>query len=337
MKKKYLEGTKIEDLTGKEFGILKVLELDLSCTEISKNNESYWKCKCKCGRTKTVSRSCLMRNKLPSCGCIDNKGRKLIHGTQMFDLTGQKFNLLTAIELISNNNDDQVKNVWRCKCECGKEIIVRASSLKSGSTKSCGCVRWKREFKKQKNHYEIMDDYYIVYNYEKTRFFYIDLDDYLKIKDYYWNFNSRGYISTKRNKKIITLHKLITETGAETIIDHINNDKSDNRKSNLRPCTVSQNNRNRIYYHDNKYLGVYRTKLNKYKAHITCKDQITWNNSNSISRNFITEKEALIQRLKWEVEYFGDFAPQRHLFSQYGIEVESCVTMESTVAETLLN
>ena len=30
--------------------------------------------------------------------------------------------------------------MWLCKCQCGNELIVSASNLKSGNTKSCGCL-----------------------------------------------------------------------------------------------------------------------------------------------------------------------------------------------------
>lgn len=55
------------------------------------------------------------------------------------DLTGQKFEKLTAIEYIGNSQ-------WKCLCDCGNETII--STKKWGKTKSCGCLRTqKREFK----------------------------------------------------------------------------------------------------------------------------------------------------------------------------------------------
>lgn len=54
------------------------------------------------------------------------------------DITGQKFNMLTAIEPISKNKCGQT--MWKCICDCGNESIVVISSLKNGSTKSCGCL-----------------------------------------------------------------------------------------------------------------------------------------------------------------------------------------------------
>lgn len=53
------------------------------------------------------------------------------------DLTGQKFGRLTVIKLAGKEKYGTYR--WLCKCECGNEVEVRASSLKNGNTKSCGC------------------------------------------------------------------------------------------------------------------------------------------------------------------------------------------------------
>lgn len=59
------------------------------------------------------------------------------------DLTGQRFERLTVIERVEN--DKKRQSQWKCKCDCGNESIVRGIDLKSGNTKSCGClVREKR-------------------------------------------------------------------------------------------------------------------------------------------------------------------------------------------------
>ena len=55
------------------------------------------------------------------------------------DLTGQKFNRLIAIKPMGH--DKKKNKLWLCKCDCGKEVIVRACCLKRGFNKSCGCLR----------------------------------------------------------------------------------------------------------------------------------------------------------------------------------------------------
>ena len=55
------------------------------------------------------------------------------------DLTGKKFGRLTVMSRAKNSKGGKAR--WLCRCECGNECIVHSSSLKSGNTKSCGCIR----------------------------------------------------------------------------------------------------------------------------------------------------------------------------------------------------
>lgn len=62
---------------------------------------------------------------------------------KIMDLTGKKFGKLTVIE----RAEDYVspKGVrspkWLCQCDCGRQVAVMASNLKSGVTTACGCKR----------------------------------------------------------------------------------------------------------------------------------------------------------------------------------------------------
>ena len=56
------------------------------------------------------------------------------------DLTGQHFGRLTAIER-SSKKKHGAGTYWVCRCECGNEVIVRCADLRSGNSKSCGCLR----------------------------------------------------------------------------------------------------------------------------------------------------------------------------------------------------
>lgn len=55
------------------------------------------------------------------------------------DLTGKQFGRLTVICQIKDRvKGDLIK--WLCQCDCGVQKAVIGSSLKSGNTKSCGCL-----------------------------------------------------------------------------------------------------------------------------------------------------------------------------------------------------
>lgn len=57
------------------------------------------------------------------------------------DLTGEKFNMLTVIQL--NCGDFMDCTRWDCVCDCGNKCIIKGRDLKRGKTKSCGCLRGK--------------------------------------------------------------------------------------------------------------------------------------------------------------------------------------------------
>lgn len=47
------------------------------------------------------------------------------------DITNQKFGRLTALYRIKSNNN---RTKWLCHCDCGKDIAVLATSLRTGHT-----------------------------------------------------------------------------------------------------------------------------------------------------------------------------------------------------------
>ena len=63
---------------------------------------------------------------------------------KLIDLVGQRFGRLTVLE----RAEDYIKPsgyettpMWICRCDCGKEVKVQGSNLRSGNTRSCGCLR----------------------------------------------------------------------------------------------------------------------------------------------------------------------------------------------------
>ncbi|MBQ8296854.1 MAG: hypothetical protein IJX77_03625 [Ruminococcus sp.] len=72
------------------------------------------------------------------------------------DLTGKTFNRLTVIR--RDTSRDGV--YWICRCDCGREVSVRAYNLTSGSTKSCGCLNNELIHKKQRNSIDLIGHRY---------------------------------------------------------------------------------------------------------------------------------------------------------------------------------
>lgn len=72
----------MKDITNQVFGKLTALEIDKELTKEKKR--TYWKCRCECGREKSIRLDALSSGRSTSCGSCKN------------DLTGKKFGLLTA-------------------------------------------------------------------------------------------------------------------------------------------------------------------------------------------------------------------------------------------------
>lgn len=57
---------------------------------------------------------------------------------KFIDLTGHKFERLTVIE---RRGSRRSRALWLCVCTCGNEIVVDSNSLRTGNTRSCGCLQ----------------------------------------------------------------------------------------------------------------------------------------------------------------------------------------------------
>lgn len=56
----------------------------------------------------------------------------------MINLVGQKYGRLTVVEF---DRLQKHKTYWKCVCDCGLTVIATGNALRSGNTKSCGCLR----------------------------------------------------------------------------------------------------------------------------------------------------------------------------------------------------
>lgn len=76
---------------------------------------------------------------------IDCKGRQWYEiplKKSMTNLTGKKFNRLTALLPTNLRFDHSV--MWLCKCDCGNEFLLSGKLLQNGHTKSCGCLKQEK-------------------------------------------------------------------------------------------------------------------------------------------------------------------------------------------------
>ena len=124
-------GRKAEDLTGLRFGNLTALS-----RVSSENGRTKWLCRCLCGNQVVVSSRDLKVGHTKSCGCY----RIQTLQNRKADIRGQTFGRLTAL-FPTDTRDEKGSVVWRCRCECGREVETTQDHLVSGHYKSCGCLK----------------------------------------------------------------------------------------------------------------------------------------------------------------------------------------------------
>lgn len=138
----------------------------------------------------------------------------------------------------------------------------------------------------------------------------IDDDDYERVSKYSWyshkSTNNTYYARSKINKKGIYLHRFIMKVDNTVIIDHINGNKLDNRKCNLRQCNYQQNGANRkSLLHSSKFKGVtFRKKCKKRPWEAS----IQINGITLYLGNFSTELDAAKKYNEAAIREFGEFA-----------------------------
>lgn len=118
------------DLEGMTFGSLMVIG---KAERQRKNGGIWWRCKCSCGKDYEVPGTLLVTGRRTNCG---GKAHEKNYATA--DITGQKFNMLTALYPTSARNA-RGSVMWRCRCDCGKELDVSYNELVYSSIQSCGC------------------------------------------------------------------------------------------------------------------------------------------------------------------------------------------------------
>lgn len=119
---KLLQEDNMKNLSNNRFGKL----VALHPTEKRQSSFVVWKCECDCGEIAYISSRNLISGNTKSCGC-----------TQKNNLKGKKFGMLTCLEPTEERRNRSI--LWKCKCDCGKVILMQGDYLKEHRFSSCGC------------------------------------------------------------------------------------------------------------------------------------------------------------------------------------------------------
>lgn len=96
-----------------------------------------WACQCACGNQIVVNQDDLFWGSILDCGCQKKKRS---------DIAGQRFGRLIALRETEPGISRSGVSIprWLCRCDCGRELVVRKNNLTGRITRSCGCLRSKK-------------------------------------------------------------------------------------------------------------------------------------------------------------------------------------------------
>lgn len=321
-----------EDMTGwvmSEHGVpdsrLTVIKQSEDYVSPGGQHQARWLCECGCEEhNRIVVRGISLKNGgTLSCGCLCKERA----GTNFIDMTGWVMSehgvpksRLTVIKRAQNGNNGAV--MWLCECNCKdhNEVIVPTARLRSGRTLSCGCYALETLIRRNKkdNINGFCDDgksKWTLLNNTNEKVYY-DLVDADEVERHTWYVNDKGYATTTINEQHVTMHQLIGCAG----YDHIDRDTLNNRRSNLRYCTQQENRRNSSVYSNNQ-TGITGVSWSKEKEKWRVSIGIDYKSKHI--GYYLNFDDAVKARLQAEAKYFKEFAPQRHLFEQYQIDIEN--------------
>lgn len=137
---KIIPKAKYIDMSGKKSGKLTIL---YPCGYLGKEKRLAWLCQCECGNYVEVIGKNLRNNNTTSCGCYQKQRAvesNIARGKPI--KPGDRFGKLTIIDFVGfgYSNNGKRQSLYKCQCDCGKQVIKKAVYLRFGDTNSCGCL-----------------------------------------------------------------------------------------------------------------------------------------------------------------------------------------------------
>lgn len=185
------------------------------------------------------------------------------------DLTGRRFGRLLVLDYCGKA--DNYIALWRCVCDCGKEVRCRVGNLTSGNSTSCGCGHGVN-ISNPIEHQQLLA---LVFYKRRT-------GEFIARRDWHGVEAGKniGCIDIQSGYQHITLGGIIyyghvlswfyvTKSWPAKQVDHKNTIRSDNRWNNLRLATGTQQNANHSVRKDSRsgYKGVRQVK-GKWQSYI---------------------------------------------------------------------
>lgn len=224
---------------------------------------------------------------------------------------GEKYGMLTILY----RGEDKVTpsgrklKVWHCRCDCGNECDVRSDMLNGRrGVKSCGCLQKSTISKISKDYNEyVIKGNIAIWKCGNGKSFITDKDDVEMIKNFCWNNDGKYILTHDSATTTLRLHVFLMKdqiTEEKCFVDHINGNRFDNRRCNLRVCTREQNSYNTYRKTNTGWQGVNYSN-GKYVVKLQYQGDIVYNGE------FDNLHEAVEKRIELEDKYYGEFSYYR--------------------------
>ena len=304
---------------------------------VGNSGSILWRCECECGNDNVVLTSNRIKDKnrpTLSCGCLQKERA----GENSFvDMTGWVMSehgipdsKLVILKYLGEGN-------WLCRCSCGNDRTWSAGGweIRTGRTKSCGCLQKERARQIGKenikgNEYDLeSEEYGIGFSSNTKEQFYFDKEYIDKLQTRTWRVD---VISKGGYKKLVSR---IPDTGGKDesmaqflfgqFYDHLNGNTLDNRKQNLVPSNPQDNaiNRGNLPSNSTGLSGVkWRKDTSIWEATITSKYQ------HYHLGCYTSKEDAIVARLNAEIGLGVPRPRHKDLYEKYNIDINGFISEE---------
>lgn len=199
----------------------------------------------------------------------------------------------------------------RCSV-CEKENAVRYKGAPYCNKHYLRMLKWgdtELHSRQRTNTYNIVGDILEITTASGTKII-ADSEDYEKLSKYSWCISKTNYAVANINGKVTKMHRYILNINGNEIVDHKNGNTLDNRKANIRLCTLTENARNRKIVNKYGCSGIKETKSGNFYTRITV------NGKEIYLGTYKTLDEAIAARTQAESKYYGDYSPRNRCAQQ---------------------
>lgn len=247
------------------------------------------------------------------------------------ELKGKMIGKLEVGDIVGTEIDEKnhhVHKIYECICHCDDThtniTYVREGNLITYNTTSCGCNKVmlsdqnpNRSF----NEYHTWEDIAFVKFTNCNEYFLCDAVFWNDFGcKYGWSKTVLGYAEARINYKLLLMHQIILEVPEGYVVDHhfrVSQGLLDNRISNLRIVTQYINMHN---------IGLKSHNTSGYTCVAVDKRSERWYSEIVVKKKkyflgyFDNKVDAIKARLQAEHDLLGIYAPQKHLFAEFGID-----------------